>query len=46
METHLFQKCHISHIQHVIRTTQYQDIIQNDQKQTAFFHNNAVENWT
>ena len=45
-ETHFFQKYHIFHIQHATRTTQYQDIIQNDQKQTAFFYNNAFENWT
>ena len=44
MKTHFFQKCHIFHIQHATRTPQYQDIIENDQKQTDFFHNNAVEN--
>ena len=46
MKTHFFQKHHIFYIQHATQTTQYQDIIQNDQKQIAFFYNNAIENWT
>ena len=44
METHFFQKFHIFHIQHAIRTTQYKGIVQIDQKQIPFFHNNVFEN--